>query len=321
MFKALRNLLFGGIMAIGELVPGVGMQTVAIIMGVYDELINFLFQGTEFLKILGIFLLGKSSKEKLFQSFKDIPWIFGIPVFGGILLTILLLAKSTTAIFETYPSEVTTVAFGIVLASVMIPFSEMKPKRWQEYLIILLSFLMLFGIFGATDITAVSSENPAVLTFFIAGLLASLAGFFPGISITLALLLLGLYEPLFRNIETFTSGNITMASFLSVTMFLVGLGIGLLVCVRLLSVLIERFKSYFLAIIVGLILASLRATWPFIKNDIPVAPWAVPIPDFTKQLVIITISVVFVTILRKLAEGKGEISSSFGDRKRVKITS
>lgn len=319
MIEILRNAFWGIFMALGELLPGVGMQTVAIIAGLYDDLINFLFQGTEFLKTLALFIVAKAKKDELYASFIAIPWKFGIPVFIALAATIVVFSRVVGTLFDMYPNQIAAISFGIVLASVAIPFREMTEKRWQEFLLFAASFAAFFGLFSIQ--TTELGDSPAIWLFFGGGLLASIAGFFPGISISFALLLMGLYRPLYLSIEHITSRNADLYSFLAVVLFLVGLGIGMLVCVRLLAVLIEKYKSLFLAFIMGLILASLRAIWPFLATDgTLLPPWQVPLPQFTQQIIAITVAFVLVSVLRKLAENKGTLASSFGRKERTVVT-
>lgn len=322
MLSYFRNFIWGIIMAFGELLPGVGMQTVAIIVGLYDDLIGFLYGGTEFLRTLYEFVIGKVKKGDLFLMFKAIKWSFGLPMFAGLALTIVALSHTVSAVFESYPTQVAAVSFGIVIASAMIPYREITEKTWKELLVFLASFVAFFALFSLT--LNKEGGDPSVLTFFGGGLLASVAGFFPGISISLALLLMGLYRPLFATIESITSKDPTLYSFSALLLFLTGLAIGMLICVRVLTILIQKYKSLFLAFIVGLILASLKVVWPFRTSVVegvsnPILPWEVPLPVFTQQLIFITIAFISVSMLRKLAENKGTLASSFGKAERIVV--
>lgn len=320
MKELLRNGLWGAIMALGELLPGVGMQTVAIIAGLYDDVIAFLFQGTEFVKTLGLFILAKAKKEEVSAAFFNIPWKFGLSVFGILFLTIIAFSHAVGAVFEVYPTQISALSFGIIMASILIPYKEITEKTWKEYLLFAVSFLCFFGLFSIQG--SGTSAPPSALTFFGGGLVASLAAFFPGISISLALLLMGLYEPLFGSIEQLTSRQADSYSFLTVLLFLVGLAIGMLLCVRILNYVLQKYKSLFLAFIVGLILASLRGVWPFIDQATQQAilPWNVPVSQLTQQILLITVAFIVVSLVRKYAENKGTLASSFGQKERIVIT-
>lgn len=315
MLTLIQNFIWGVAMAFGELLPGVGMQTVAIIAGIYDDMITFLYEGTEFLKTVGLVIIGKAKKQEVLPAFKAINWKFGIPLGIGVVITIVILAHAVSALFDSYPTQVAAISFGIVLASVVIPYKEMGNKTWKEALLFLISFITFYGLF--TLQTTETTTEPSIFLFLGGGLLASVAAFFPGISISFALLIMGLYKPLLNSIETLTSGSANTYALLVLFLFLAGLGIGLLVCVRLLAFFMNKHKSMFLAFIVGLILASLRAIWPFAENSTVVLPWQLSLPQLTQQLIFITIAFVSVSMIRKLAENKGTLASSFGPKEKV----
>ncbi|MCC7303797.1 DUF368 domain-containing protein [bacterium] len=318
MMTLLKNLFWGIFMAIGEVFPGVGMQTVAIIIGIYDDMISFLYEGTEFLKTLGIFIFGKAKKEEIITSFKAISWSFGIPLGTGLVITILIVSHTVSSLFETYPDQISAIAFGIVLASVLIPYKEISKKTWRELLIFVISFVIFYGLFTIRITEHVTAE-PTLWTFFGGGLLASIAGFFPGISISFALLLMGLYQPLLTTIGNMTSRGADLHSFLALFLFLAGLGSGLLICVRLLAFLMRRYKTLFLAFIIGLILGSLRAIWPFTAHGEEVFPWQVTLPVFTQQASYVIGAFIIVYLARSLAERKGSVTSSFGFKEKISI--
>lgn len=321
MITWIQNFFWGIFFALGELIPGVGLQTVAIIAGLYDDMIGFLYQGTEFLRTIGLFILGKAQKNDIYLSFIAIKWSFGLPIFVGLVLTIVALSHTVSSLFESYPTQISAISFGIVLACVFIPYKEMTDKTWKEWLVLLASFAAFFGLFSI-QVTKTTAD-PSLLTFFGGGLLASVAGFFPGISISLALLMMGLYNPLLMSVDAMTSGRTTLYAFLAVLLFIIGLVIGMIVFVRVLSLVIDKYKSLFLAFIIGLIVASLRAIWPFTANggtDI-LLPWEVSLPQFTQQLIFIILAFISVTIARKLAENKGTLASSFGPKERMVIAS
>lgn len=320
MLTYFRNLIWGVLFAFGELLPGVGMQTVAIIAGLYDDMINFMYEGTEFLKAIALFIFGKVKKEEIVKAFKAINWAFGLPVFVGIALTIVALSRIVGSLFDSFPTQVAAISFGIVLASVAIPYKEITEKTWKEGLLFLASFAAFYGLFSIRAVDF--NTDPSLWIFFGGGLIASLAGFFPGISISFALLLMGLYKPLLNSVDQLSSRNADLNSFITVLFFMVGLAIGMLFCVRMLALLIQKYKSLFLSFIVGLILASLRALWPFVAvgTDELVLPWQVPLPQFTQQLIFITIAFVLVSLVRKLAENKGTLASSFGPKERTVLS-
>lgn len=321
MRKVGQNFFWGGIMALGELLPGVGMQTVAIIAGLFDDLIDFFYQGTEFARYLFLFFFKKATKEEVITAFWAIDWKFGIPVAISLIGIVALLSGAIHAAFEQYPAQLAAISFGLVMGTLPIPLREMERKTWREIALATATFItfVIFFSLNATEFGVAREIN--VFMYFAAGLLAAFAGFFPGISISFALLIMGLYQPLFGAINQLISGNWSLPALATIFFFGSGLLLGMLFCVRMLSYFLHKYRTLFLAFIFGLIAASLRAVWPFLSETGEVLlPWEVRISTFTSQVALITVAFLLVSGVRKLAEGKGTFSTSFGPKEKTIVT-
>lgn len=257
-------------MGAGELIPGVGAQTAAIIGGFYDEIIMCLYNGTEFLKTLSLWIIRKKTFKDVQKSFFAIKWVFLITIAIGAAITLLLGANLMHFLLQRYPLYVFAAAFGIVLACLQIPYQEMKKKGSLE-LIVFMTSLIIFLLFFEQQPGALRSSITPVTMFF-AGLFSSLAGFFPGISISFALLVMGLYEYLLSTATKILAFQLDMDTLVNLLSFAAGLGLGVIATVRILKVMFEKYQSYLLAFILGLIAASLRVVWPFMDTSSAAEP-------------------------------------------------
>lgn len=317
MIKQIIGMFLQGIgMGFGETIPGVGAQTIAIITGIFDDVLNFLHEGTNFAHDLLLFLIKKKSVKELKASFLAIPWAIGLPVFVGLLLTIALLSGVVTYTVERYPQYVLAVAFGIILASITIPFREMDFRGIREYLIIIISAIVFFRLF---TLNPPSSEASNPLFALFGGFVSAFAGFFPGVSISFALLLLGLYIPIYGGVHKITSGTATASDLLFIGLFALGLSVGIVVCVRAIPWLFSKFRSVLLSGMIGLMLASLTAVWPFLEY-IPytkleelkrVYPWEVSLSEFTLILVFLFGTAFGILVIRRIMEVRGYSPKSF----------
>ncbi len=105
-------------------------------------------------------------------------------------------------------------------------------------------------------------RDPALAFLFVAGLLAISAMALPGISGSFVLLLLGLYHFVLHTLSSLISYRDPEAAVVIGT-FVAALAIGLLTAVRVLKQLFARWRDGTLAVLVGLMLGSLRKLWPF----------------------------------------------------------
>ena len=106
--------------------------------------------------------------------------------------------------------------------------------------------------------------NPALWFIFLGGMVAISAMMLPGISGSFVLLLLGLYHYVTHSLGEFLFSQ-DMTSGLVVVTMVSAIGIGLLTFSRVLRWLFARAPDRTLAVLVGLMLGSLRKLWPFVE--------------------------------------------------------
>lgn len=112
----------------------------------------------------------------------------------------------------------------------------------------------------ATDFA--NGRDPALGYVFLGGALAISAMALPGVSGAFVLLLLGLYYFMLYTLGTLIWYR-DPAAFFVVGTFIAALVIGLLSVARVLKHLLNRWRDGTLAVLVGLMLGSLRKLWPF----------------------------------------------------------
>jgi putative membrane protein len=317
--KHVKHFIYGALMGIGELIPGVGAQTAAIIGGFYDEIILFLYNGTELLKNILLWIIRRKTFTEVKKSFLAINWVFWIVLTLGSLVTLLLGGRLMHFLLGRYPLYVFAAAFGIVLACLQIPFQEMKKKGSGEF-IIFLTTLIAFLFFFEQQPGALGG-NINIFTMFIAGLVCSLAGFFPGISISFALLIFGLYDYILSAADKALSLQMDATMIINLIAFAVGLNLGLIVTIRTLKFLFEKYQSYLLAFILGLIAASLRVVWPFMdvnsspdpEHMVKLTPLGLSYWQSGVIFVIIFTTFMVISLLRQYAmKQEDSAKSSFG---------
>ncbi|MCF7981517.1 MAG: DUF368 domain-containing protein, partial [Pseudomonadales bacterium] len=102
----------GMAMGAADVVPGVSGGTIAFITGIYEELIDSI--GSVNGNTLKLLLTGKIS-----QAWRQINGTFLALVFGGILVSVISLAKIISWILLTHPKMIWAYFFGLILASVI----------------------------------------------------------------------------------------------------------------------------------------------------------------------------------------------------------
>jgi putative membrane protein len=214
---------------------------------------------------------------------------------AGALVAIVAVAKLMTYLLESHHDPTYGFFFGLVLVSVIVPFKMIKRKTAGTAIACIVAIAMVVGLTmlmtgeerlksaqkkaamkaAATAKATISadkakglpskrtSEVPrdmrTMILFFIAGAIAISAMILPGISGSFMLLLMGVYFDVLA--------CVTGRQFVLLGIFALGCLIGLVVFTRLLKFLLERFHDLTMAYLLGLVIGSLWAIWPFKTFD------------------------------------------------------
>jgi putative membrane protein len=240
-------VLKGFCMGAADVVPGVSGGTMAFILGIYQELI-IAIKSVD-LKFFKLILSGRIK-----DAIECVSWKFLLSVAVGIFTAIFTIAKLLSYFLHTYPIFIWSFFFGLVLASAATVCLEIKKWTITVILGIIFGTGLAFYVVGQVPVT--TPETPWFL--FISGALAICAMILPGISGAFILVLLGKYH--------FVLDAVNQGDFITLAIIASGAAIGLMSFVRLLSWLFKKFHEMTIAILIGLMLGSLRKIWPWKKE-------------------------------------------------------
>lgn len=231
-------------MGTADVIPGVSGGTVAFITGIYEELLNSI-KSIDKEAFLLLF------RFRIADFWKKINGSFLICVLGGIVTSLVSLARLMTYLLEHHPIQIWSFFFGLILISSPLILRDIK--KWNVGIAI--SFLV--GVVGAYLITILSpTETPTNFPFiFFCGALAICAMILPGISGAFILLLIGKYEYM---ITALTGLNIPV-----ILVFVTGCFFGLLGFSRVLSWILDHYRFPTLALLAGFMIGSLNKVWPW----------------------------------------------------------
>ncbi|GAB5418417.1 MAG: DUF368 domain-containing protein [Crocinitomicaceae bacterium] len=235
-------------MGAADVVPGVSGGTIAFITGIYQELI-------ESLNNINLGALKMLFKEGIKPFWKHINGTFFVFLFGGIILSVLSLAKGVSFLLENEPVLLWSFFFGLIIASVW--FIGKSIKKWNAPVVIAL----LIGTGVAFYISTIQTVAKVDAEWYIllSGAIAICAMILPGISGSFILVLLGSYRVV---IEAIKERDLVI-----IGLFAVGCAIGLMTFARVLKVLFARFKEVTIALLTGFMIGSLYKVWPWKNAD------------------------------------------------------
>ena len=243
--KSKVYLFFKGVaMGAADIVPGVSGGTIALITGIYEELI-------ESIKNINLRLF-KTLFTKGFKTFwHDLNGNFLLTLALGIMSSILLLAQFISYLLLNHEFKIWGFFFGLILSSGILIYREVNNISSSS-----LTYLFL-GILVASIISISGPTTTPNNYFFIflTGSIAICAMILPGISGSFILLLLSKYEFIINSIKDF--------KFDVLIVFALGCIFGLLLFSRFLSYLFLNYKDYVLSLLSGFLFGSLLKVWPF----------------------------------------------------------
>lgn len=282
--NVLRLFVNGFLIGIANIIPGMSGGTLALVLGIYERLINALRNiGLQTIKrVLGIFTFKKQAIDTFYTELRRIDFGFLLILGIGAFAAVLVSTKLIVYLLDSQHDATYGFFFGLVLTSILIPVRMLKGFSWRELAILLVSATFIVFIeemkknaAGSASVTGDSLEVSigTLAVFFGCGAIAISAMILPGVSGSFLLLAFGVYFPLLSAIKEFMEeipttlgGEISqlfVSNFLTLSVFTLGCLSGLLVFTRLLNFLLDSYRNLTISFLIGLMVGSLYGLWPF----------------------------------------------------------
>lgn len=249
----LINLLRGALIGAVEIIPGVSGGTLALIMGVYEDLIRGASHLLKGLMNLPLAPLRAGGVGHSLRHFRAVPWLTVLPILTGAALALFTVSTPLANLIGSYPQAARAVFFGLIAASTAVPL-RMSGSRGGVGDVLLVLIAAAAG-FGLTSLPVGEIGEPAVWQIMLSAAFAVSALILPGVSGAFLLVAIGMYEP------TLTALSDRNWGYLAV--FIAGAVIGLALFVQFLQWLLQHQRRPALLIMSGLMIGSLRTLWPW----------------------------------------------------------
>jgi putative membrane protein len=247
----------GFLMGSADIVPGVSGGTMALILGIYERLLDAIKSvNRPFLKYLISF--------KWVSAFKELHVKFLIFLFAGIFTALAFFTKVVPlqVYMFTHPEIVFGLFFGLILGSIYILYKSLTEISWQEIVMSIVGIAI--GLWIVNLVPADTPENAAFV--FLSGMISICAMILPGISGSYLLLIMRKYDYLLSNIGMI-GGTETMDGIIGLLPFMLGAVVGLAAFSRFLSWLLGKYHSQTISVLIGFLIGSLFVIWPFQNRE------------------------------------------------------
>lgn len=172
------RVLCGFCLGISVFAPGISGSIMAIIMGIYDKLLD----------------IASNPFKKFKNNFK-----FLLPLGIGAVISLVLFILVFSYLFETYEKAVFMLFIGLIVGNLPMVYKEARKSKFKWYYI--LGTLAAFAIALVVGImsegngeTQVIHESTNLMYIALSGVLAGAASLVPGMSVSMILIVMGVYD-------------------------------------------------------------------------------------------------------------------------------
>lgn len=252
----------GAAMGVANSIPGVSGGTIAVILKIYEKLVD---------AVSNLF-------KKFLKSFAIL-----LPILLGIVVAMVPCLILFNKAFEFFQFGIVSLFAGLIIGSFPSITDEVKNVKISAKHIIILVIAALIAIglgilsivlgkqFSVQDLI----DNPTPWFYIIlvlAGFVASISLIVPGISGSMMLVVMGFYYPLTELIKDTVKGVVHIneswfwINILEIVCFGVGVIIGFLVMAKFMGFMLKKHREVTFFAIIGFIIGSLVAL--FLNNSI-----------------------------------------------------
>ena len=217
----------------------------------------------------------------MLQKILDKENIFLLKIAVGAGVTILLASKLMKFLLAEFYAPTYGFFFGLILFSVYLPYKMAENRKFSYFFWLALGLILTVYVSASVDPSAKILQKSAALhsgllgggdapvayglgeyvSLFCVGALAISAMVLPGISGSFILLLFGRYSQIIGAVSRLN--RFYPEDLMLLAVFGFGMVFGAVFFVRLLTFLFAKFKDQTLFFLVGLMIGSLYALWPF----------------------------------------------------------
>ncbi len=240
-----QNLIYGLIIGLGFIIPGVSGGVLATILGIYDKII---FKITN---------LTKNLKENL---------TYLIPIIIGIILSVLIFSKIILYLLNYKLEFISFVFIGFITGCIPYLINEIKIKTSKNIALIPFFIALLLGIilFIIENNLGKEITNPNFFIMILAGIFYAFGKIVPGISGAALLMILGIYK-YFLNIIA-NPFNINIYILIKFIPFIISFLISAILIIKIMNILLTKYFQITYSAIIGFVISSILFIYPHTFN-------------------------------------------------------
>lgn len=226
MLKLLQGIFIG----VSLVLPGMSGGTALIILGFYHRFLDD---------------ISKFNIKKYFL------------VAVGVVIGVFGCALTITKLLDSYPNHIVAFLMGMLLSSIILVLNPLKGSRLNVFYLLFAfaGFALAWIIVGDPLVQVKEIADHNLYFLFGGGIVTAATMLLPGVSGSSLLILLNLYDELLHAL-------VTLKIWPKLVIFSLGLGLGIIISARIITVLYKKYKAPVSLFLAGLLLGSTKALIP-----------------------------------------------------------
>jgi len=238
--KFFYRILCGFLLGLSVFAPGLSGSVIAIIMGIYQDLLTII--SNPFKKL----------KQNIFYI---------LPLGIGAVISAVFFVITFKFLFDAYEKATYFLFIGLIAGNLPIILTEIKKSEFQKRYLIggvcAFAAALTLGILaiGVKDVSGIQGNVAGLPILALSGFIAGITALMPGMSVSMVLIIMGVYSQLIFAAESLLHMNLTYLAHIGI--FGICFVVGLVLTSRGIKAVFEKYPGFANSMVFGFMAGSL----------------------------------------------------------------
>lgn len=235
----------GVVLGVAFVIPGVSGGTLAVLMGIYEELIE-----------------AASNFYKSIADFKKYI-MYLLPIGLGVVFSVAVFAKLIKFGLDKAPIITILIFLGMIIGGIPALVRNVKGTKTnlKDMTLMLVGLIIVISMLifhkSNSNVVLTNMSIGGYITLFLVGAIAAVTMVVPGISGSFTLMLIGYYEPILNLVNDITSFKNLGPNLILIFIFMLGVFIGIIFISKIIEWCLKHYKRETYYAIIGFVLSSI----------------------------------------------------------------
>ena len=245
MKEKLILFIKGVVLGVAFVIPGVSGGTLAVLMGIYEELIE-----------------AASNFYKSIADFKKY-FMYLLPIGLGVVFSVAVFAKLIKFGLDKAPIITILIFLGMIIGGIPALVRNVKGTKinLKDMTLMLVGLIIVISMLifhkSNSNVVLTNMSIGGYITLFLVGAIAAVTMVVPGISGSFTLMLIGYYEPILNLVNDITSFKNLGPNLILIFTFMLGVFIGIIFISKIIEWCLKHYKRETYYAIIGFVLSSI----------------------------------------------------------------